>query len=1497
MANKVVNHTYTGMTQDVTQSKFSNQFYFNAKNIRIISTDSQSTESITNEKGNKFILTIPKPVIDTTNLLDKKILYDNKSLSFKTEELNNLQISGEQLIIGQCTTKKNIILFTTDNNGFDCIWKVNFDNYDLKLIYLRNMEFSINYPIQCINNYENINIDKIYWIDGKSQIKFLNLEHSILNKDIEELIDINVNSIESVSSFNFSQPIISNVIKGGSHKSGMIQYAYNLYKLNSSESKLSPITNLISLDKFDLGGGIVNEIVSSTPIVNINNIDSNFTHIKVYAIKYTSFNETPSISVIKDQLIPSSKNLEIFDDGFIIKNISLENFLFLGSDILTPKHIESKKNRLFSANYNEINFEISLDCKAYSFNNLKIAKIYKNIFLLPDNETISGDNYDVTSLNYDDVELIRHDSINLNYNLNKFQSDGVTRGGEGKYLKYELTQDNTKTKYSKFFKDNEIYRCGIVFYNSYGQTSFPNWIADFKSRDGNLNNLYNTFKLTLKPEFYVWLNTTNFQNKYDKPVGYKVVIAQRNLADRTIVANGIISPMMINNESADKFQADNIGNLRYLGNILPKLPNILLRNSGTTLYNVTAPLQSTNHLSPMNVYNNVWLSELQAADNLDTDIYKRGYQFNTMMQLYSPEILFDFNQNLTSDLKLKIKGVVKNNENACWYKNIRYSPDNSVTDQGKCYGGISPTASSSVVNLGGDPYNPMSWGLISYPSGSQAADDRAVTHMNFYRNYSNKQSLNVIKNNILLLQNDLTDLTSNDSTLLKIKTINNLRGIQINLNQTYNKSSITYTFTPNAGYLTIPYSVKIYSDDSGSNILNSLTNVIGVQTITILENLLVSPITLTKNYFFSIETISTILIKTNIDCKLGNTSNLSFFNKNTLNNNYTVLNNSSLLNTVFTKSNQDLEYTIYGSPELTERGQDFKSYNSDSKYRYSNSLQSAGADGNTSFDNNGDFGRRIASINSYNNRCLTIVLSNNNLVEEHWLRPSVEKLYNDTQTNLNGVALIGELIISNKSLYLGNIYGGNSFESKKRTNYLEVGNYKLINENENYVTSPGDIFVDNFKFQRISRLDNSIVAEQVSQYNEIVEVICETTVDLKNRNDLSLTAWDSTFQPVNNSYEKYNKVYSQNNILITKRDVNFNFKKINNFETNIIASKLKSPGEIIDSWTDFLVNEVLTLDGKYGPINSLINFNDELYTIQDRSFARLSISPRIQIQANDGIGVQLGTGQVLDNYLYLSNIHGTLNKWSVVVTSKSIYFYDILNKSFNIFKGEIGKLSDLKGMHHYFLNNTNVNVLKLDNPLLKTGVSSGFDYINNDVFMTLHQNEKSFNISYNEQTNNFISFYDFFPSLYISKGDHFITTSPNLKEIYKQYEGNYNEYYGVKYKSSFTLNVNPEPTLDCIFDNIGFKSEVTLNNVDLIDKTITDITAYNDYQNINKISVPLIIGRNNNLRRKFRDWNALIPRDGRNRIRAPYIKLKLEFNNTLNYKLIFHDLQIYYTTY
>lgn len=176
MANKQVRHSFQkAMNKDISKSLYPNEHYFHGQNIRIVSTNTQSTTAVTNEKGNSLVVTIPIPVINYTT---KIISYGAKTLSYTTDEINNSYgTSGTQVLIGHGLVLDNFILFTTDNSGFDCIWKVNDVTYDIELLYLRNLGFNTANPIQVINNFENETIDKIYWVDGKHQTRFINIHH------------------------------------------------------------------------------------------------------------------------------------------------------------------------------------------------------------------------------------------------------------------------------------------------------------------------------------------------------------------------------------------------------------------------------------------------------------------------------------------------------------------------------------------------------------------------------------------------------------------------------------------------------------------------------------------------------------------------------------------------------------------------------------------------------------------------------------------------------------------------------------------------------------------------------------------------------------------------------------------------------------------------------------------------------------------------------------------------------------------------------------------------------------------------------------------------------------------------------------------------------------------------------------------------------------------------------------------------------------------------
>ena len=430
MTNKKITYTFKGAMQDVSKSKHPVEYYFEGKHIKLLSTDSQSSGSVTNEKGNELVLTIPNIFINTSTNI---ITYGTKTLSYKNNnEIDQQIISGElqttssnPIIIGHATTRDSIVLFTTDDNNMDCIWLVNNvleNDYTLTLLYIRNLGFSINYPIQALFNYENENIQKVYWVDGNKQIRYINLTYSSIEGN-GELIEVPLNSINFVGNILFSQPTISSSISGGSHTSGMIQYAYNLYRLNGSQTKLSPFSEIYPLDKGSvLGGGDINEIVGTIPIINISNIDTSYTNIQVYAIKYTSFNQIPSISLIDESELNGRTELKVFDDGSTISTLSLEEFVFLGSNPVIPRHIESKDNRLFIANLKDNSFDVpeSLDVRAYSFPiNSTTTSVWDNPQLNSAgnidktiNKTTVTSSYNIPYVN---------DSINLDYDILKYQ--------------------------------------------------------------------------------------------------------------------------------------------------------------------------------------------------------------------------------------------------------------------------------------------------------------------------------------------------------------------------------------------------------------------------------------------------------------------------------------------------------------------------------------------------------------------------------------------------------------------------------------------------------------------------------------------------------------------------------------------------------------------------------------------------------------------------------------------------------------------------------------------------------------------------------------------------------------------------------------------------------------------------------------------------------------------------------------------------------------------
>ena len=743
--NKQAIYTFQGANQDVAQSKHPVQYYFEAGHIRLLSTDKASSGVVANEKGNTLISTIPDIQIDiaaniieygvydidTDSILNPTTINYTNGNEIDTQVADTIlpSLSTSQVIIGHANTRDSIILFSTDNSGTDCIWELKgvlSSTYNLELIYIRNLGFSTSNPIQTIFNYENENIQKVYWVDGKHQIRSINITHNQIEGN-DLLIDLPSNSLNFVGTIDFSQPIVSDVVGGGIHTSGMIQYAYNLYRLNSSQTKLSPLSELIPLDKgVNLGGGEVNEIVGSIPIVNISNIDLSYTHIKVYAIKYTSFNQIPSTDLIEEKELDGNSSITIYDDGSIISTLTLEELLFLGSNPTTPKHIETKDNRLFLANIETKDFIIpdELDMRAYSFPiNSTTTAVYDNISLNGSGTVIGSSTTIDSTTGY--VYSSKLDGINLDYINNKYQANNTVLGGEGKYLQFEIVQKSlVNPENYRVLKDREIYRFGIEFYNNLGQTSLPQWFADIQVPIGNLSGNYNTLKVTLKSEFYTWLNNYTFNSEDDKIVGYRVIRADRTLNDKTIICQGIVTGMMVNSiRDSQNSSLYNTTDKRKFSKIHPKLPNILART-----FQTESPLRGNGHLDAMQFVGAGATATKNPLTEIQHDPTERKadtYQYTTMYQLFSPEILFS-SVSLSNNLNFNVVGGLTNTTNS-WWGQSRNIENKVVQIEGKTTNKIHPSASgATIVTINGNAFTDMPVGT----KGVEVFEIAKETYMN-----------------------------------------------------------------------------------------------------------------------------------------------------------------------------------------------------------------------------------------------------------------------------------------------------------------------------------------------------------------------------------------------------------------------------------------------------------------------------------------------------------------------------------------------------------------------------------------------------------------------------------------------------------------------------------------------------------------------------------------------------------------------------------------------
>lgn len=234
------------------------------------------------------------------------------SLQFEKGNTKLLDISGTP--IGVCVLNKYLIIFTHSTrlegteifSTTDNIYRIEIkeDTLNKELLFSGNLNFDTNHPIETLGVYENENIQKVYFIDGKNQARVINIVYTYRDRiDKYENKNMPISLIDK--SFDFiaelqlqEHIVISKILGNGSFPQGTIQYVFSYYNKNGRQSNLfyqSPLQYL------SYASGVSPEDkVNCSFKLKIYNPDKQFDYLRIYSIIRTSQDATPTVKRVVD---------------------------------------------------------------------------------------------------------------------------------------------------------------------------------------------------------------------------------------------------------------------------------------------------------------------------------------------------------------------------------------------------------------------------------------------------------------------------------------------------------------------------------------------------------------------------------------------------------------------------------------------------------------------------------------------------------------------------------------------------------------------------------------------------------------------------------------------------------------------------------------------------------------------------------------------------------------------------------------------------------------------------------------------------------------------------------------------------------------------------------------------------------------------------------------------------------------------------------------------
>lgn len=277
----------------------------------------------------------------------------------------------------------------------------------------------------------------------------------------------------------------------------------------------------------------------------------------------------------------------------------------------------------------------------------------------------------------------------------------------------------------------------------------------------------------------------------------------------------------------------------------------------------------------------------------------------------------------------------------------------------------------------------------------------------------------------------------------------------------------------------------------------------------------------------------------------------------------------------------------------------------------------------------------------------------------------------------------------------------------------------------------------------------------------------------------------------------YNKSYSTDGINILYPALPVNYVFTNTFEYRTRFAGIKYPGESVDSYRKFLINDYKDLDGRLGEINNIRSKDGRVIVWQNKGVSSVPVLERQLLGAASGAATTIGTGGIVDRFDPITSYFGNQHQHGLVTTEYGYMWFDMRNRAMCIMDngGGIQEISLVKGLNQFFntqFNEGNVSGLSISDvyntntdhpeiPLMGYGIIGCYDprykmsyltfkYTEDDLIDEVHElvslTAKDFTIGYSHVLNAIVGFYDFTPGIWHTHNDLVLSSNNSKNYVY-----------------------------------------------------------------------------------------------------------------------------------